>query len=176
MNAFADRYGRLTDDSDRWVSGHEHTFESDPAPDWDGMEYDDERRGPKCGGPLILADSPDRRNVGCPGCRHCDHPDHEAIHTRFERYDRPDFYRLRNELNMLAAMGYALPPDMNRDRRYNPGLAYFDRVIGHNPRLHAAAVRKIERLCFDECETHREVLAAYETWRRRVLTRLSHSG
>ena len=152
-----------TDDADRvsFAGKYAETFDADPAPDFEGLEYDDYRTGPKCqdadGRPCCL--DRDGRYVG-PGCRHCCPPDAEAIDSGFERWDRPDFYRVTREQLMLAAMGYALDP---RGIHNPAGAILRDTMIGHNRRLQAAARRKIDIIC-DECETHHEAVARYEAW------------
>ena len=140
-----DRHGNPTDDLDAAVNPPCDSFDFDPVPDYEGMEYDDWHRAPKCGG----AEFENGDQVGgCPGCRHCFPPDPEAIHTGFEVYDRPDFYRVGSELRMLAAMGYALDP-----RDFAAGREYHRRAVGFNARLLRAAERKLDRIC-DESETH----------------------
>jgi hypothetical protein len=157
----------VTDDADRvnFAGNYAETFDADPSPDFDGMEYDDYRTGPKCGGPryidqMTANDYTDGRNVGCLGCRHCCPPDADAIPTGFEPWDRPDFNRVRSSLISLARLGYALSP---HPIDCPAGRACFLRMIGHNVRLQRAARRKLDIIC-DECETHSEAVARYEAW------------
>lgn len=157
------------DDADRYGFAGDAlaTFDYDPAPDFDGMDYDDERSLPRCGGPVFEG----RVQVGgCDGCRHCFPPDAESIHTGFETYDRPDFYRLRNELAMLAAMGYALPPTPWDSAA---GRAYFLRAIGFSARMLRAAKHKLSMIC-DRCETHPEAVAEYAAWAEFVKSKINY--
>jgi hypothetical protein len=75
---FTDRHGNPTDDSDRWLAGHETTFDYDPAPDCDD-DYD--RGGPNCArewnGWRGCCCDHEGKFVG-PGCRACNPPDHEG--------------------------------------------------------------------------------------------------
>lgn len=147
----------FSDDSDRatFAGDYTATLDCDPAPDFEGMEYDDWRRVPRCGYP----------DTECPGCRHCFPPDFEAIHTGFERYDRPDFYRVTRELRMLADLGYALDP------RFTPGgSAVRDTMIGFDARLLRAADYKLARIC-ERAETHADAVREYGAWVERVKSR-----
>lgn len=147
----------FTDDSDRanYIGSIYDTFGTDPMGDYDPMHADAPGDGPKCGGCETER-----------GCRHCSPPDAEAMHTGFETYDRPDFYRVRRELVMLAELGYALHP-----RDTDAGRRYFERTIGFNRRLQAAAQRKMWTIC-DESETHAEALERYAAWAGMVKARI----
>lgn len=150
----------LTDDDTR-AFGPESCF---GGPDDRDPMYDDAPDGLlKCdrgNGPCCLDD--EGKYVG-PGCCHCCPPDAEAIHTGFEIWDRPDFYRLRAELHCTAKFGYCLPPHVD----HASGRAALVRWIGHDHRLARAAQRKLELIC-DDSETHDEAKARYEAWAVRA--------
>lgn len=150
----------LTDDEDRanfsGASGFGGPDDRDPM-------YDDAPRRLKCdrgNGPCCL--DWEGKYVG-PGCCHCCPPDAEAIHTGFEIWDRPDFYRLRAELHCTAKFGYCLPPHVD----HVSGRAALARWIGYNQRLARASQRKLELIC-DDSETHDEAKARYEAWAVRA--------
>lgn len=151
----------FTDDADRanFIGSYAETFDADPDP-W----FDDDA-APKCGGSRME----EWGRVGCPGCRHCFAPDFEAIHTGFEAWDRPDFDRVRNELWVLAGMGYALSP---HPIDCPAGRACFERMIGFNARLLRAAEYKLARIC-ERRETHPEAVAEYEAWAAMVRAKLA---
>lgn len=157
----------FTDDSDRANFIGSYADEYDPAPDFEGMEYDDWHKTPKCGGPRY-PDSESQyavaANAGCPGCRHCFPPDFEAIHTGFETWDRPDFWRARSTQNMLADIGYALRP---HPIDCPNGWACFLRTIGFDARLHRAANCKLASIC-ERAETHADALEEYKSWAKNA--------
>jgi hypothetical protein len=93
-----------------------------------------------------------------PGCRHCCPPDSESIHTGFEIWDRPDFFRLRDELACTAKLGYCLSV-----RTQDGFSGWFGKLIGHNFRLSSAARRKVETIC-DDSDTHDEAKFRYLSW------------
>lgn len=138
----------LTDDADRMPYGCD---EFGPADDYDPM-YEGFGDEPKCGGCW--------RDNGN-GCRHCSPVDFEAINTGCEIYDNPEFYRVRNELWMLAYLGYALDPS----GRENPaGRAYLERAIGYNRKMNHAVHHKLWQIC-DRAETHGQAVAEFEAWK-----------
>jgi hypothetical protein len=149
------------DDADRaYFAGDPNaTFDYDPTPDWEGMEYDDWHAAPKCGG-AEYPDGRDRVNVGCPGCRHCFPPDYDAIPTGFDPWEVPGYARVRDELWFAARLGYALPP---HPIDCPAGYAALLRMVNFNARLAAAAEFKLARIC-ERCETHPEAKAEYEAW------------
>jgi hypothetical protein len=147
-----------SDDADRanFYGNHLETFDCDGVGDRDPMYDDAPSDTCKCG-------YPDR---DCPGCRHCFPPDADAIHTGFERWDCPNFYRLAHELDCSAKLGLCLP---SRDDLKRP--AWFDRWIGFNPKVLRAAQHKLQTIC-DESETHPEAVARYEAWAANVRSRI----
>ncbi len=101
MTAFTDRDGVLTDDSDRWLSGHETTFEYDPVPDFDDGPSSEFR----CGrGPLgIPCCRDDDGAVVSDGCRHCNPPDYEGkpYGWGLERFEDPALERANCEVKAM---------------------------------------------------------------------------
>lgn len=155
-----DRHGNLTDDADRWLTGHDRCFGTgDDIPDYDGMEYDDYRSGPKCGGCCLDGDG--YLIPGHPGCRHCNPPDHEAKPYGFgiERWDCEAVMQLVRELRSHARLGLCREIDSATACRW----------VGFSLRRERHSDRVWERLCV-ECETHSEAKERYEQWARRAVT------
>jgi hypothetical protein len=152
-----DRNGNPTDDADLMVGGCD-TFDSDPAPDFDGMEYDDYRGGPKCGG---CGTDDNGRWIG-PGCRHCFPPDHECKPYGFgiERWDFEPRMRLVRELSATAWFT-GLTWDQCRECA-TKWSGFSNRRLRHSNKVW-------DRLC-DECETHTEAVEKYEQWAKRAVT------
>jgi hypothetical protein len=154
-----DRNGNLTDDSDRWLSGHESTFDADPAPDWEGMEYDDWHRGPKCGGCRLDGDG--YLIPGARGCRHCNPVDPECKPYKFgiELWECEAALSLRREVCGHARLGLCRDIDLPTACRW----------VGFSVRRAKHSDRVWDRLC-DECQTHAEAKEKYEAWARRAVT------
>lgn len=153
---FSDRRGNPTDDSNEWLFGHETTFDYDPAPDFEGMEYDDFRRGPKCGGPGFQ--DRDTYVPGCPGCGCCDPVSGE---------DKPYGWGLEpSECDDVLRIARELRGNIFLPEKFNHGgpdaFALAVKWSGFNVRLSACSDRKWERIC-DRAE--------YTRWAEKVTGR-----
>lgn len=184
-----DRHGNLTDDADRWLTGHESTLDYDPVPDHDGLEYDDLHRGPKCGGRVFTEDG---EYVGCPGCKHCDpvDPENKPYGFGIEKFEDAALARA-NEVcraavasrvtncytsawvetwGMFAGRGlhHKVGATTDADRALRDVCWRF--WTKWSARRWTHSERVWGRLC-DECQTHTEAVARYSAWARRAITR-----
>lgn len=191
MTTCVDSHGHTTDDANRWLGGDANTFSSDPMPDWDGMEYDAERSGPKCGGSRILADSPDGRSVGCSGCRHCDPVDLELKPHGFgiERFEDPalglanaamwaeidkrGWHKYVSAGAQIVAAGFLYagrwtggPCMTDADREFRDSC--WQAWSRWSEPLWRRSERVWIRFC-DESETHDKAVAAYKAWAKAVV-------
>jgi hypothetical protein len=165
-----DRDGNPTDDADRCVSGLCDTFDSDPAPDFDGMDYDDWHSAPKCArgiqGFACCLDGDGQLIPGHPGCRHCNPPDYEGQPHGFgiERFDG-QYDEARRWVRSLAS-ALRLHTWEARDGMFTE-LAIAD---GFSPRRARCGVLVWERLV-GTCETHTEAVEKYTKWAKRTMRR-----
>lgn len=169
---FTDCHGSLTDDADRDVTGTMDTFDSDPTPDFDGMEYADLHSDYKCArrgefGDMIPCCCDEGGKFVGPGCRHCCPVDHECKPYGFglETFDAPAWAEARAHFRsvwrFVTGQFDAHPMDwMHLIRKW----AIAD---GWNERLWKCSERKWDRLC-DECETHAEAVAKYTAWAKKM--------
>jgi hypothetical protein len=173
-----DRHGNLTDDADRWLSGHEQTFDSDPAPDCD----DPRDCEPRCGGCW---------QANGDGCRDCSPPDHENKPSGFgiDACEDPALERANAamwaEVNKRPGGKYTsawvetwgMYAGRSLHHRCNP-VTDSDREFRNlcwrvwskrSARRERHSDRVWDRLC-DECQTHGEAVRRYEAWARRAVT------
>lgn len=163
-----DRNGNLTDDADRMVYGCE-TFESDPTPDFDGMEYDDAHSDFKCGrrgrfGDIVPCCCDDEGKFVGPGCRHCNPVDHECKPYQFGIETFDDCYAEARQ--WARQLWGALRVHTDAERRAL--FIQFATADGYSARRDRHSDIVWDRLC-DECETHTEAVAKYERWAKRAM-------
>lgn len=166
---FTDRDGNLTDDADRWLSGHERTFDCGDVPDFDGMEYDDLHSDFKC-----ASTGADGQRFPCccdwegkfvgPGCKHCNPVDHEAkpYGWGLERFECNEAYRVLREVSSHASLGLC------RSINLRTACAW----VGFNFHVEGCSDRVWDRLC-ETCETHTEAVEKYTRWAKKVA---AHTG
>ena len=140
---------------------------ADGYSDYDPMYADAPGDAPKCGrGPYsdIPCCCDDEGKYVGPGCRYCNPPDHENKPYGFgiETFEHNPSLRLANELclNGPVAFGWMSRPSALTFARLWTGFSY--RRLRHSDRVW-------DQLC-DDCETHEEAKAKYETWAKRSAT------